>query len=68
MAKFGYDRAKLEAEYELVLELDQADKLQESKKGEAQKLTKLRDAKLDEMDQWISDFKVVAKIALEDDP
>ena len=32
--------------------------------GEAQAATKERDAALDDLDQWLSDFNTVAKIAL----
>ena len=68
MAEFGYDRDKLEAEFELVKAVRAADRAQEEEKGEAQNATKERDAKLDELDQWISDFKAIAKIAMADKP
>jgi hypothetical protein len=34
--------------------------------GEAQEATRLRDARLDELDEWMSDFKVVAQVALKE--
>ena len=68
MACFGYDRAKLEDQAMLVLAVVDADNAQEGNKGEAQQSTRERDDKLDELDQWIADFKVIARIALEDKP
>ena len=41
---------------------------QEQEKGEAQEATQQRDAAIDALDEWLSDFKVVARIALEDTP
>ncbi len=68
MARFGYDRAKLEDQAILVLAVVNADIAQEGNKGDAQQSTMERDDKLDELDQWIADFKVIARIALEDKP
>ncbi len=68
MARFGFDRAKLEAGAALVQAVADADHSQEGQKGEAQQATKVRDAKLDEMDQWVADFKVIAGVALADNP
>lgn len=68
MARFGYDRAKLENEAAMVKSVAAADHTQEGQKGEAQQATKMRDANLDEMDQWLSDFKVIARIALTEAP
>ncbi len=61
LANFGYDRPKLEAEQALVQVVVEANAVQEKEKGEAQEATKLRDAKLDELDQWMADFNVVAQ-------
>ncbi|MEL6606343.1 MAG: hypothetical protein AAFP20_24355 [Cyanobacteria bacterium J06614_10] len=36
--------------------------------SEAQAATQKRDAALDELQDWLSDFLAIAKIALEDDP
>ena len=41
---------------------------QEQEKGEAQEATQKRDAAIAALDEWLSDFKVVARIALEDTP
>jgi hypothetical protein len=66
MAGFGYDAAKLEAEQALVQAVVEANLVQEREKGEAQDATKQRDASLDAMDAWMSDFKAIARVALED--
>lgn len=68
MAEFGYDTAKLESENALVEAAVQANATQEQEKGEAQDSTKIRDAKLAEMDRWMLDYKEIAKVALEDNP
>ncbi len=68
MTRFGFDRPKLEAEAALVQAVADTDHAQEGQKGEAQQATKERDAKLDAMDQWIADFKVIAQVALADNP
>ena len=68
MGIFGYDQAKLEAEQVLMQAVVKANLVQEKEKGEAQEATKLRDARLDELDQWMSDFKAIAQVALEENP
>ena len=41
---------------------------QEREKGEAQEATQQRDAAIAALDDWLGDFRVVARIALEDTP
>jgi hypothetical protein len=41
---------------------------QEKEKGEAQDATKQRDAAIAALEAWLADFKVVARIALQDTP
>ena len=41
---------------------------QEQEKGEAQEATQKRNAAIEALDEWLADFKVVARIALEDTP
>ena len=48
------------------LELARAEYLRE--KGESQDATKLKDKAFGEIDDWMSEFYAVAKIALEDSP
>ncbi len=68
LANFGYNQTKLEAEQALVQAVAEANAVQEREKGEAQEATKLRDARLDELDQWMADFKAIAQLALEENP
>ncbi len=42
--------------------------VQEQEKGEAQEATQQRNASIEALDEWLSDFRVVARIALEDTP
>ncbi len=64
MTPFSYDQAKLEAGAALVQAVDEANDLQEQERGDAQDATQARDAKMDELDQWLADYKVVAHVAL----
>ncbi len=41
--------------------------MQEKEKSEAQKATKARDAALDALEEWYTEFRELAQIALEDD-
>jgi len=41
---------------------------QEKERGEAQDATKQRDAAIAALETWLADFKVVARIALQDTP
>ena len=68
MAPFGYDQAKLEAEFALVTAVHTANTAQEHEKGDAQAATRARNAKLDELNEWVADYKVIATIALEATP
>ena len=67
MAPFGYDAAAVQAEYDLVLAVRAANMDQEVEKGEAHKATQTRDEVLDELDEWLSDFRAVSRIAFADD-
>ena len=68
LSPYGYDEAKLTAEAALVQAVVEARAVQNKERGEAQEATQLRDAKLDELDQWVADYKVIAEIALADSP
>lgn len=68
MTPFSYAQTKLEAESALVEAVATASELQDKERGEAQEATKLRDAKMDELDQWMADFKAIAEIALAASP
>ena len=64
MSAYTYDAIKLGAENELILAVIAANAVQEEEKGEAHDATKARDAKVDELDQFIADYKLVAQVAL----
>ncbi len=40
----------------------------EKEKGEAQKATLERDAALDQIEDWLSDFTAIARVAIEEKP
>ncbi len=50
----------------LVVQVKVLGEIQQREKGEAQTATKERDATLDALDVWLSEFKTVARIALAD--
>lgn len=66
MQNYGFSEHKLNEGKALVNEVAKAHRLKEKETGEAQDATKERDAKMDELDEWMSDFKAIARVALED--
>ena len=68
MTPYSYDQAKLEAEAALVQAVVAANAAQDRERGEAQEATQVRDAKMDELDQWTADYKAIAQVALSDSP
>ena len=64
MKEYGYNKAKLKAEYALFKEVAKQDDAQESAKSGSQKATEQRNVKLKKMDRWMSDFRRIAKPAL----
>jgi hypothetical protein len=60
--------AKLTAAYDLVKAVDAARQSQSTERGEAQDATDNRDAALDELRDWMSDYIAAAHVALEDHP
>jgi len=68
LGQFGITEAKLQAGQQLLDELEAANTDQEKEKGEAQQATADRDVALDEMDDWVSDYTAIARIALADKP
>jgi hypothetical protein len=65
LAEYGITPAKLESGKAEVQALAAANSTQEKEKGEAQEATQKRDAALDALSDWISDFVAIARIALE---
>ena len=68
MSEYGYNATKLNNELALVKSVKDVNLEQEKEKGEAQDATKKRDAKMDELDRWMSDFKEIAFVALDENP
>ncbi|MCP4598862.1 hypothetical protein [Neptuniibacter sp.] len=68
MGRFRITREQLEKGQSLTDETMALNKTQQKEKSEAQKATKDRDAALDELHEWMSEFKAIATIALADDP
>ncbi len=68
MLRFGYDVAKLRRESDLVEALRAKLQVQAKETGEAQAATAERDAKLRELDVWVSELKAIAKVAFHETP
>jgi hypothetical protein len=68
LAGYGYTVEKLSKEFEAVKEVEQLHSKQLSEKGHAQQATLERDQAFDELAQWYSHFRAVARIALYDKP
>ncbi len=68
LANFNITAEKIQTGRNLLLEVVNANKAQEMEKGDAQQATLDRDKSLDNLMSWISDFKAIARIALEGKP
>lgn len=68
MADYGITQAKLENGKALLDQAEAANAAQKKEKGEAQQATQERDKAMDSLEEWLSDFIVIARIALEDKP
>lgn len=68
LAEYGYTQEKLQAESALLDQIVIKHLQQKKETGEAQEATEIRDKALDELARWISDFRAVAKVALEENP
>ena len=66
--RFGITLEKLQAASQLVNQVETAYAVQNKEMGEAQQATLDRDNALDSLDEWLSDFFAIARIALEDRP
>ncbi|MBN1998734.1 hypothetical protein JW935_14340 [candidate division KSB1 bacterium] len=65
MAEFGYNKPKLDAEKKSVSQVYEAHHRSVHERREVQTATLRRNEKLDELDNWMSDFRNIARIALE---
>ena len=68
LAKFGITEDKLTASHAAFADTRAKYIKQKNETGEAQKSTQKRDEAVDELSNWISDFMVIARIALKNQP
>jgi hypothetical protein len=68
MANYGYAAERLQEELQNVEEIERLHVKQLSGKSEAQRTTQKRDEAIDELCNWFSDFRAIARVALYDDP
>lgn len=68
LKEFGITEQKLKAGLAELAVIEKANLVQEKEKGEAQAATQKRDRALDELQDWLSDYLAIAKVALEEDP
>lgn len=68
LTEYGYTAAKLNDESVFLNHVIAKNDEQKKETGEAQAATQVRDKKIDELAQWVSDLRAVAKVALTDDP
>ena len=68
LARFNITYAKLQIAQAQVEQSFTLNSKQEQEKGEAQEATQKRDAAIEEVAEWLSEFKTIARIALEDTP
>jgi len=67
-SEFGITGDKLRAGLLEVRAVEASNLTQEKEKGEAQAATQTRDEALDALQEWLSDYLAIAKVALEDNP
>lgn len=68
LAEFNVTSEDLTAAQSQVEAVADANSTQEQEKGDAQESTQVRDAAVDALDDWMSDFRAIARLALEDQP
>jgi hypothetical protein len=68
LGNFGITHDKLQAGLAEVNVVEASNLTQEKEKGEAQAATQTRDQALDALQEWLSDYLAIAKVALEDNP
>lgn len=66
LSKYGYNDKKLEAEKQKITDYDKAVQLHEGTKGAAQQTTRDQEAALAKMDEWLTQYFKIAKVALVD--
>ena len=68
LSGYGVTQEKLQAGMELLAHTETANATQKKEKGEAQQATLDRDKAIDQLEDWLSDFVAITRIALEDKP
>ncbi len=68
LEQYGINGAKLKEGQKQVLEVESSYNAQLKEMGEAQTSTQVRDAAFDDLQDWMSDFIAIARIALEEEP
>lgn len=68
LGNFGITQKKLQAGLAEVNAVETSNLTQEKEKGDAQAATQTRDKALDALQEWLSDYLAIAKVALEDNP
>jgi len=68
MAGYGYPEDRLNQEYEMVQQVIEQNLRQKKEKGESEQATRFRDQKLDQLADFVSDLRGIAKVALADTP
>lgn len=68
LAGFGQTEEKLLAQLAAVDGVAAASENKKREMGDAQNATQLRDEKIEELVEWVSDYEVIARIALADRP
>jgi hypothetical protein len=68
MNEFGRTREILEAEYKEVKDVQDAHAAHQKEMGEAKESTAVRDAKMVVLDDWMSDFIAIARVAFKGNP
>jgi hypothetical protein len=68
MDRFRITREKLVEGQALIEQTEALNRAQQDAKGRARQATRARNAALAELQQWMNDFRTIAKITLADDP
>jgi hypothetical protein len=64
LADYGYTSVKLLAERKKIKDMDDLDKQQEAAKGAAQQATSEQEAAMNALNDWVAQYRKVAKVAL----
>ncbi len=68
LAVYGQSEEKLATQLAAIEQVAKTSEAVKKEKGDAQNATQERDEKLEELAEWVSDYEVIARIALADKP